>query len=299
MASLTALILLVCHTVLTSLDGHAPSPPDAAPSPSVAATPSADGPSARGELGSDSAAEEDAEDSKDGPEVPADSRSTAGPAVTESPAQKKNRGEKGEFTRPGLLSLLGAVEVVPLRPNVPGYERSCSPGDGCVFGTAWNDATSAPSGRNGCDTRNDVLRRDLHNVVIDSGTNGCVVRRGTLDDPYTGRTIQFERGWGSSLAVQVDHLIPLAAAWDLGAASWPRARREAFANDVEHELLAVDGPTNEEKSDDTPSDWLPPHRAFRCEYAVRYVLASTHWKLPLTQADHSAITRVAEEDCAN
>nr|WP_255668779.1 HNH endonuclease family protein [Aeromicrobium duanguangcaii] len=152
-------------------------------------------------------------------------------------------------------------------------------------------------GHNGCDTRNDVLRRDLTEVVIDPGTNDCVVRRGTLHDPYTGRSIAFERGWGSSLAVQIDHLIPLAAAWDLGAASWPRERREAFANDVKDELLAVDGDANQDKRDSTPGDWLPPNRAFRCEYGIRYVRTSLRWGLPITSADHGALGRVAEKHC--
>lgn len=211
--------------------------------------------------------------------------STATPSTTPTPAASA----KGKQARRGAV-LLEAVRVIASRPNRPGYDRSCSPGAGCVFGTDWNDATSAPGGQNGCDTRNDVLRQDLRDIEIDPGTNGCVVRRGVLDDPYTGHTISFERGWETSLAVQVDHVIPLAAAWDLGAAAWPQPRREAFANDIKFELMAVDGDTNMSKSDGTPGEWMPPNRAYHCGYAVKYLEASAHWRLPVTRADHAVLS---------
>lgn len=142
-----------------------------------------------------------------------------------------------------------------------------------------------------------MLRQDLHDVELDPRTNGCVVRRGTLADPYTGRVIAFERGYGTSLAVQIDHLIPLAAAWDFGAAEWSQARRESFANDVRYELLAVDGQANQEKSDSTPADWLPPNRAFHCEYGIRYLTAARRWELAISKADRAALTDVVEQDC--
>lgn len=194
-----------------------------------------------------------------------------------------------------LLALLHEVTVVPSRPNVPGYERDCGPGEGCVFGTAWNDDTSAPLGHNGCDTRNDVLRRDLTDIEVDADTNGCVVRSGTLLDPYTGRAIDFVRGYYTSTDVQIDHLIPLAAAWDLGAWEWSPERRAAFANDVEHELLAVDGPSNLSKVDSTPASWLPPNKAFRCEYGTLYLEASIFWDLPITAADADVLLHVARK----
>lgn len=221
---------------------------------------------------------------------------TPSPAAAETPAPASPQASPSPapLTLGDKLShLLGEVAVIPERPNPPGYDRDCSPGSGCVFGTEWNDATDAPDSRNGCDTRNDVLRRDLVDTTIDPGTNGCVVRRGVLHDPYTGRRIQFERGWGSSLAVQIDHLIPLAAAWDLGAWQWSPARRATFANDTKYELLAVDGPTNMAKVDGTPASWLPPNKAFRCEYGVRYIEASLYWQLPITAADAEVLTHVA------
>ena len=210
---------------------------------------------------------------------------TAEPPPPTEPAQPQN-----ELTR-----LLAEVVVVPTRPNVDGYDRDCGPGEGCVFGTAWSDDTNDQFGHNGCDTRNDVLRRALVDITIDADTNDCVVRTGTLLDPYTDRTISFLRGWDTSREIEVDHLIPLAAAWDLGAWKWSPEQRAEFSNDVEFELLAVYGPANQQKSDSTPASWLPSNKRFRCEYGVRYLRASLKWKLPITAADAEVLGHVARK----
>lgn len=161
---------------------------------------------------------------------------------------------------------------------VPGYDRD-------AFGPAWADVD-----RNGCDTRNDVLRRDLTAVVTKPGTNGCVVVSGTLHDPYTGRTIAFTRGETSSLAVQVDHRWPLVLAWRHGAASWTDAKREAFANDPA-ELVAVDGTANVEKSGSGPAEWMPPNADDACSYAASFVAVATKWRLSVSPADVHALDR--------
>jgi hypothetical protein len=161
---------------------------------------------------------------------------------------------------------------------VPGYDRD-------AFGQAWADVD-----RNGCDTRNDVLRRDLTAVVTKPGTNGCVVLAGTLHDPYTGRTIDFHRGETSSLAVQIDHRWPLVLAWRHGAASWTDAQREAFANDPA-ELVAVDGQANEEKSGSGPAEWMPPNAGDACSYAASFVAVATKWRLSIATSDEHALER--------
>jgi hypothetical protein len=157
--------------------------------------------------------------------------------------------------------------------------------DRAAFGPAWADTD-----RNGCDTRNDVLRRDLTAVVVKPGTNGCVVLSGTLHDPYTGRTIVFERGNTSSLAVQIDHRVPLAYAWRHGAASWTAKQRETFANDQVTNLLAVDGPANEEKSDSGPGEWMPANTGDACSYAS-FVTVATKWHLSIATDDKHALDR--------
>ena len=153
-----------------------------------------------------------------------------------------------------------------------------------AFGPAWADTD-----RNGCDTRNDVLRRDLTAVVTKPGTNGCVVLSGTFHDPYTGRTIVFERGNTSSLAVQIDHRVPLSYAWRHGAASWTPKQREMFANDQVTNLVAVDGPANEEKSDSGPAEWMPANTGDTCNYAASFVTVATKWQLSIATADKHAL----------
>jgi hypothetical protein len=201
--------------------------------------------------------------------------------------------QSGIPSQSAIRSLLARARVVSARPEVPGYDRDCGPRDGCVFDTAWTDATDAPDSRNGCDTRNDVLRKSLSQVVIKPNTQGCVVLRGILDDPYTGSTIHFVRGYNTSNAIEIDHLIPLAAAWDLGAAGWSPGRRAGFANDTRLELIAVSGPANQAKRDSTPASWLPPNRDFRCDYVSRYLKAAVHYDIAVTKADVMVIEAVA------
>lgn len=202
-----------------------------------------------------------------------------------------DRPAPGSPGRARISALLQRVEVIPERPDVPGYERDCGPGEGCVFGTAWSDATDAPLSHNGCDTRNDVLARSMSRVRFRTGTGDCVVVAGVLDDPYTGRRIPFRKS--DAGAVQIDHVIPLAAAWDLGAHAWTPRLRRRFANDPEAELLAVDGAANMRKSDSTPQDWVPPAAAYRCFYAAKYLTVAVRYSLPVTAADAQVLAGIA------
>ncbi|WP_370250144.1 HNH endonuclease family protein [Nocardioides sp.] len=217
------------------------------------------------------------------------------PARTPSP---RRTPEAAPETTPAaardVRALLARVRVVPRRPDVPGYDRDCGPGDGCVFGTEWSDDTSAPQGRDGCDTRNDVLARDLRGVRFSDTSPECDVVAGRLRDPYTGVRMDYAT---ESSRIHVDHLFPLAAAWDLGAARWTPARRARFANDVDVELLAVSATANLSKGDGTPADWLPPREAFRCEYVQRYLRVATTYRLAITRADRRVVRAVARTDC--
>ncbi|WP_456786289.1 HNH endonuclease family protein [Cellulomonas sp. P5_C5] len=167
---------------------------------------------------------------------------------------------------------LGSLAVRGRAPST-GYERE-------RFGQAWADVD-----RNGCDTRNDILRRDLTATVVED----CVVLSGVLDDPYTGVPIAFARGPGSA-QVQVDHVVALSDAWQKGAQAWTAAQREAFANDPAN-LLAVDGPANQEKGAGDAATWLPPARGYRCVYALRQVRVKAAYGLWVTAAEHDALNR--------
>jgi hypothetical protein len=160
------------------------------------------------------------------------------------------------------------------------------------FGGGWVDTD-----RNGCDTRNDVLARDLVDVRFRPGTQDCVVLTGTLVDPYGGSTISFTRGEGTSEAVQIDHVVALSDAWQKGAQSWDEAKRTEFANDP-LELLAVDGPTNSAKGDGDAATWLPPDKGFRCAYVRRQIDVKAKYGLWVTRAENDAMAAVLA-DCSS
>jgi hypothetical protein len=154
------------------------------------------------------------------------------------------------------------------------------------FGSGWVDTD-----HNGCDTRNDILARDLTGDTFKPGTHNCVVLTGTLADPYSGRAISFQRGQGTSEAVQIDHVVALSDAWQKGAQGLDMARRTAFANDPLN-LLAVDGPLNMSKGDGDAATWLPPNKSYRCAYVARQVAVKVSYGLWMTQAEKNAIATV-------
>jgi uncharacterized protein DUF1524 len=181
--------------------------------------------------------------------------------------------------RPGSAVVTLATLTVRGRAPRTGYDRA-------LFGQAWADVD-----RNGCDTRNDILRRDLRRTTLKPGTRDCLVLTGTLDDPYTGKRIDFVRGRGTSNAVQVDHVVALSDAWQKGAQGWSLASRTEFANDPLN-LLAVDGPTNQRKGDGDAATWLPPRKAGRCAYVARQIAVKHRYGLSVTAAERDAMVRV-------
>lgn len=177
-----------------------------------------------------------------------------------------------------------ALAALPVKGRAPktGYTRE-------KFGQRWADID-----RDGCDQRNQVLRRDLDAETFKPGTRDCVVLTGSLRDPYTARTIPFTRGTTSSSAVQIDHVVALSDAWQKGAQAWPPAQRLAFANDPLN-LLAVDGPTNARKSDGDAATWLPPHKAFRCPMVARQVAVKAKYGLWVVPPERDAMARVLRQ----
>lgn len=138
----------------------------------------------------------------------------------------------------------------------------------------------------GCDMRNRVLARDLRDVELVAGQS-CQVASGTLVDPYSGAQVSFVRGKTTSSAVQIDHVVSLAAAWRLGASTWPPAEREKFANDPAN-LLATDGPTNARKSDKTLAEFgqaTPLTDAGACTLTITYVNVTAAYGLSWTSQD--------------
>ncbi|MEZ0383650.1 HNH endonuclease family protein [Mycobacterium sp. pW045] len=157
------------------------------------------------------------------------------------------------------------------------------------FGERWSDDVDVEFGHNGCNTRDDILRRDLTRVELRRGT--CLVQRGLLHDPYSGQTIEFVRGPATSEAVQVDHLVSLADAWYKGARAWDDARRRDFANDPRN-LLAVSAQANFDKAFRDAAGWLPANAAFECEFVARQVAVKTSYGLWVSANEKSAMHRI-------
>ena len=187
---------------------------------------------------------------------------------------------------PPTATALSGLATLPVKGRAPltGYSRT-------QFGPAWTDDVTVADGHNGCDTRNDILRRDLTDIVIKPGTNGCTVASGVLHDPYTNTVITFTRGESTSAAVQIDHVVALGDAWQTGAQQLNLADRTNMANDP-LELLAVSGPTNEQKGDADAASWQPPNKAFRCSYVAIQVAVKIRYHLWVTPAEHQAVESV-------
>ena len=159
------------------------------------------------------------------------------------------------------------------RAPMTGYDRD-------QFGQAWLDTN-----RNGCDTRNDILTRDLTART----TRNCVVESGTLADPYAGARIRFVRGDGD--LVDIDHVVALGDAWATGAAGWDIRKRAALANDPMN-LLAVDAGANRQKGDGDAASWVPSNKRYRCAYVARQIAVKAEYGLWATSSEQRAISRI-------
>ncbi len=217
---------------------------------------------------------------------------------------------KSVFQRPSLVSAF--IALVLLSPLTPRYSVSAAeskaiealnqldikgraPKTGyerAAFGSPWSDVN-----RNGCDTRNDILFRDLRSIIFESQRDSCVIVSGILEDSYSGETIDFIRGRSSSLAVQIDHVVSLSNAWQTGAFSWGSAKRKEFANDPLN-LQAVKGSLNSQKGDGDAATWLPPNKSYRCSYVARQIAVKNRYGLWVTPPEKKAMIRILSS-CPN
>ena len=184
-----------------------------------------------------------------------------------TPQQRSGGGE--------LASVV--LETLPVKGRAPktGYKRA-------QFGDGWAKLGD-------CDTRNLILQRDLKDTILED--DKCKVRTGALNDPYTGKDIAFTRGASTSAAVQIDHVVALSNAWQTGAQQLSAERRVQLANDP-LELLAVDGPANQQKGDGDAATWLPSNKPFRCQYIARQIAVKRKYALWVTEPEKAAMARV-------
>ena len=176
------------------------------------------------------------------------------------------------LTEPGLPDLaatLPHVAKVPQRPRVLGYERT-------EFGPGW-------AATEGCTVREAML------LSAGATLHDCRVTAGIARDPFTGEELDLREG------VEIDHLLPLSAAWDLGAHRWSAAQRQAFANDPLN-LVVTSRAANQRKSDLLPTAWQPADRRARCWYARRLAVVAATYGLPLPTADVASMTRTCRMD---
>jgi Excalibur calcium-binding domain/Protein of unknown function (DUF1524) len=211
--------------------------------------------------------------------TPSTSRgSQPAPATTTAPAPSPTTTPALDAEKGSVLWILANDLEVRDRDRV-GYKRY-------KFGQAWADVD-----RNGCDQRNDVLRRDMVNLHTKPGTNGCALARGTLSlegDSYAAKRVRFKRGNGK---VEIDHVVSLADAWRAGAYAWDVDQREEFANDFMN-LEALDSETNQDKNDETAAGWLPDDDDDQCALVVRQITIKHRYELSITPAEQQAMQQV-------
>lgn len=193
------------------------------------------------------------------------------------PATEPRRTSAPRSASAGALTTLATLDVKG-RAAQTGYERF-------RFGPPWADVD-----RNGCETRDDILRRDLTRISYRDG-DPCVVESGLLADPYSGRLIHFTRGWDTSIDVQIDHVVSLSNSWQTGSQYWRFGKRLRFANDPLN-LLAVDGVLNQQKGDGDTATWLPPDKTYRCAYVARQIAVKARYDLWVTPPEKDAMARI-------
>jgi hypothetical protein len=154
-----------------------------------------------------------------------------------------------------------------------GYHRE-------LFGQPWHDTD-----HNGCDQRSDVLIRDAQLVTRDP-RRPCQIVTISLVDPYAGATLTSTRD------IEIDHVVPLAAAWRAGAADWDAGLRERFATDLDN-LLATQQKVNRSKSDQTPDTWRPAASTAYCRYATIYIIVSKRYLLTVSEPIRDALADLA------
>jgi len=180
---------------------------------------------------------------------------------------------------------VAVLVTLPVKGRAPktGYSRA-------EFGDAWTDDVDVAGGHNGCDTRNDILGRDLLQTTFKPRTRDCVVLTGVLHDPYSAKSVSFSRS-ADAAAVQIDHVVALSNAWQTGAQQLSAERRQDLANDPAN-LQATTRAMNAQKSDGDAATWLPANKNYRCSYVARQITAKSVYGLWVTPAERVAMIGV-------
>ncbi|MGW3312100.1 HNH endonuclease family protein [Streptomyces sp. NPDC001073] len=190
--------------------------------------------------------------------------------TTARAAASEHHAAPGESVTLPVRDALAALPVQDESRN--GYERT-------KF-KHWTDAD-----KDGCNTRAEVLKAEAVTAPV-QGPN-CTLSGGSWYSPYDDRYLD------SASKLDVDHLVPLAEAWDSGASQWTAKERELYANDLDdaRDLIAVSAASNRSKADKDPSEWLPPYAGYRCQYVTDWIADKTRWGLSIDPAERDALTQ--------
>ena len=152
--------------------------------------------------------------------------------------------------------------------------------------------TISRAGQLGCDSRKSVIIDEA--IVKPTVGKDCALTGGKWLSIYDNVEIT------DAGKLDVDHMVPLAEAWDSGASSWTDLKRQQYANDMTdpRHLIAVTGSSNRSKSDQDPADWVPTNKAYTCEYLVNWVSIKVRWNLSVDKKEKDFIAS-ALKPCKN
>lgn len=181
---------------------------------------------------------------------------------------------------PHYKIMIPRIPIAPALPKKSGYRRS-------FFGRAWTDKNNTFLGHNHCDTRDDILR--LYSVTPPIFKQGnCKIATTTIYDPYSGVKAVYVRKRNNG--IDIDHIVPLKWAWRTGAQHLTLMQRTDLANDPLN-LVPVSSHWNRQKGPAPVDAWLPPNKAFRCEYAARYAQVKAKYHLWVTSSENNTLQR--------
>lgn len=201
-------------------------------------------------------------------------RTDIGAVPVTTAAAQLSKGLPSNVTKAWASATLAKL-TVRADGTMTGYSRDLFP--------HWRDASTwgwPVEPNNSCDARNAALYRDGQNVTMSST---CTYLKGTWVDPYGARK------YNATSDIDIDHIVPLAASWRAGAASWDTTKRTQFANDPLVLVSSYDR-LNSAKGDKGPEAWVPPNTAAHCLYAKRWVAAKSKYALSVNSAEKAKLT---------
>ncbi|MFD7731268.1 HNH endonuclease family protein [Kitasatospora phosalacinea] len=207
--------------------------------------------------------------------VPAHAASSSATTAVPGTAPLAAAGQHRAVGEQVTTTLREAIDALPVaEESREGYERT-------KF-RHWIDAD-----KNGCSTRAEVLVAEAASAPFVGAK--CSLSGGVWVSPYDDMVLQ------DAKALDVDHMVPLAEAWDSGASAWSAAERQAYANDLDEPraLVAVSAKSNRSKADKDVAEWLPPAADYRCTYLTDWTAVKTRWGLSVDQVEADALRRLA------